>query len=179
VQPPTGNEVILEDTDIFIGEDDNSGGGSEDGLDASRTYDLTDALAAFEPHPEQGWHVKLTVHADGSQGADVKHKVFWVTGCETPPSTTTTTESTTTTTEPTTTTESTTTTEPTTTTSEPTTTTTVVPSTTTSSISAAPVGTLPKTGGDSDGLLIFAGITLLLGGTALAGSAKLGQRPVA
>ena len=100
VQPPTGNEVILEDADIFIGEDDNSGGGSEEGLDASRTYDLTDALAAFEPHPEQGWHVKLTVHADGSQGADVKHKVFWVTGCETPPpSTTTTTESTTTTTE--------------------------------------------------------------------------------
>ncbi len=269
VQPPTGNEVILEDTDIFIGEDDNSGGGSEAGLDASRTYDLTDVLAAFEPHPEQGWHVKLTVHADGSQAAEVKHKVFWVTGCEAPqPSTTTTTESTTTTTdkpttttesttttiEPTTTTESTTTTtekpttttestttttdkpttttestttttdkpttttestttttdpttttestttttdpttttESTTTTTDPTTTTeststtidgstttsTVVPSTTTSSIAADPVGTLPKTGGDSDGLLIAAGITLLLGGAALAGSAKLGQRPL-
>ena len=84
VHPPTGNEVILEDTDIFIGEDDNGGGGSEAGLDASRTYDLTSLLAAFEPHPLQGWHIKLTVNADGSQGADVKHKVFWVTDCETP-----------------------------------------------------------------------------------------------
>ena len=29
--------------------------------------------------------MKLTINADGSQGADVKHKVFWVTGCDTPP----------------------------------------------------------------------------------------------
>jgi LPXTG-motif cell wall-anchored protein len=257
VQPPTGNEVILEDTDIFIGEDDNSGGGSEAGLDASKTYDLTSLLAAFEPHPQQGWHVKLTVNADGSQGADVKHKVFWVTGCETPPTTsttsttsstttttekpttttsstttttekpTTTTESTTTTTEkPTTTTESTTTTtssttstteaptttESTTTTTESTTsttekpttttesttsttekptttttvgdssttestTTTVMPSTTTSEPRAAS-GRLPDTGSDSDGLLIAAGVALLLGGAALFGSTKLGRGPL-
>ena len=36
--------------------------------------------------------MKLTVHAEGSQGADTKHKVFWVTGCggtqpNTPPTT--------------------------------------------------------------------------------------------
>jgi LPXTG-motif cell wall-anchored protein len=249
VWPPTGSEVILEDTDIFIGEDDNSGGGSEAGLDASVTYDLTSLLAGFEPHPQQGWHVKLTVNADGSQGADVKHKVFWVTGCEAPPTTTTsttssttttvkptttttekpttttekpttttestttttekpttTTESTTTTTEkPTTTTESTTTTteKPTTTTEKPTTTTekattttekattttteagsttsssttTTVMASTTTSI-ARPGGTLPKTGGDSDGLLIAAGLALLLGGAALVGSTKLARRPL-
>ena len=132
VQPPTGNEVILEDTDIFIGEDDNSGGGSEAGLDASKTYDLTSLLAAFEPHPQQGWHVKLTVNADGSQGADVKHKVFWVTGCETPPTTSTTSSTTSTTEKPTTTTSSTTSTtnrRP----PESTTTTTEKPTTTTSS----------------------------------------------
>jgi hypothetical protein len=41
--------------------------------------------------------VKLTIHAEGSQGADVKHKVFWVEGCEGVGSTTTTTTSTTTT----------------------------------------------------------------------------------
>jgi LPXTG-motif cell wall-anchored protein len=254
VQPPTGNEVILEDTDIFIGEDDNGGGGSEAGLDASRTYDLASLLAAFEPHPQQGWHVKLTVNADGSQGADVKHKVFWVTGCETPPTTTTsTTESTTTTTEkPTTTTESTTTTtesttttteKPTTTTTESTTTTTEQPTTTTESTTTTTEkpttttestttttekpttttestttttekptttesttttevptsstsesttttlmpsstttsnvqpasGTLPKTGSDSDGLLIAAGLALLLGGAALLGSTKLAR----
>ena len=63
----------------FIGEDDNSGGGSEAGLDAAETYTL-----AFtgRSHPQQGYHVKLTVHAPGSQGADTKHKVFWVTGCD-------------------------------------------------------------------------------------------------
>jgi LPXTG-motif cell wall-anchored protein len=140
VHPPTGNEIILEDEDIFIGEDDNSGGGSEAGLDASRTYDLTTALAGFEPHPEQGWHVKLTVNAEGSQGADVKHKVFWVTGCEVPPTTSTTSSTTSTTEKPTTTTESTTTTSSTTstteaptTTTESTTTTTEKPTTTTES----------------------------------------------
>ncbi len=80
--PPTGNgEVLLAQDDIFIGEDDNAGGGSEEGLDASVDFDLTDALAAFEPHPEQGFHVKLTVNAEGSQGADTKHKMFWVTEC--------------------------------------------------------------------------------------------------
>jgi hypothetical protein len=90
VWPPTGGMVtILEDT-VFIGEDDNSGGGSEAGLDAEATYDLTALLAEFEPHPQQGWHVKLTVNAEGSQGADVKYKTFWVTGCEVPPPTTTT-----------------------------------------------------------------------------------------
>jgi hypothetical protein len=54
----------------------HSGGGSEAGLDASETYDLSTVLQDFEPHPNQGWHVKLTVNNDGSQGADVKHKVF-------------------------------------------------------------------------------------------------------
>ena len=58
VWPPTGGMVtILEDT-VFIGEDDNSGGGSEAGLDVEATYDLTDLLAEFTPHPQQGWHVK-------------------------------------------------------------------------------------------------------------------------
>jgi hypothetical protein len=78
---PTGDghgDVLLHEEGIAIGEDDNSGGGSEAGLDASRTYDLSAQLAGQEPHPQQGFHIKLTVHADGSQGADVKHKVFWV-----------------------------------------------------------------------------------------------------
>jgi hypothetical protein len=81
--PPTLREgedqVLLTDT-VFIGEDDNAGGGSEAGLDASETYTLD--LTGIEPHPVQGFHVKLTINAEGSQGADVKHKVFWVTGCK-------------------------------------------------------------------------------------------------
>jgi hypothetical protein len=85
--PPTGPvQVLLTDT-VFIGEDDNAGGGSQAGLDASATYTLD--FTGIQPHPNQGFHVKLTVHADGSQGADTKHKVFWTTGCV--PGTTTTT----------------------------------------------------------------------------------------
>jgi hypothetical protein len=95
--PPTGPvQVLLTDT-VFIGEDDNSGGGSQAGLDASETYTLD--FGAIQPHPNQGFHVKLTINADGSQGADTKHKVFWVTGCV--PGTTTTTTTTTTTLPPT------------------------------------------------------------------------------
>ncbi|HEY8546606.1 MAG TPA: hypothetical protein VIL36_16215 [Acidimicrobiales bacterium] len=87
-QPPTpsdDDEPLLEDT-VFIGED-AAGGGTD--LDAEVAYDLTDALAGIEPHPVQGWHVKLTIHAEGSQGADTKFKVFWVSGCDddTPPPT--------------------------------------------------------------------------------------------
>ena len=84
--PPTlgdGTDQVLLTDNVFIGEDDNSGGGSEAGLDASQTYTLD--FTGVEPHPQQGFHVKLTINAEGSQGADVKHKVFWVTGCQTPP----------------------------------------------------------------------------------------------
>jgi hypothetical protein len=94
--PPTGEEQVLLTDTVFIGQDDNSGGGSEAGLDASKTYTLD--LTGIEPHPNQGVHVKLTINAEGSQGADTKHKVFWVTGCETPPTTSTTVGQTTTTT---------------------------------------------------------------------------------
>ncbi|MDQ1517553.1 MAG: hypothetical protein QOE80_3383 [Actinomycetota bacterium] len=42
------------------------------------------------PHAKQGYHVKVTIHADGSKGSDVKHKVFWVSPCPESPTTTTT-----------------------------------------------------------------------------------------
>ena len=77
---PTAGGVVLTDT-VPIGEDSHAGGGSQRGLDASRTYDLSGALSGIEPQPNQGWHIRLTVQADGSQGADVKHKVFWVQEC--------------------------------------------------------------------------------------------------
>ena len=131
-QPPSGRIVVLTDT-VFIGEDDNSGGGSQSGLDASVEYTLD--LAGLTVHPVQGVHVKLTINAEGSQGADVKHKVFWVTGCVPPPPTTTTTTTTapttTTTTMPPTTTTTTTTMPPTTTTTTSTTTSTSTTTTTT------------------------------------------------
>jgi hypothetical protein len=80
--PPTGPVQVLLEDDVFIGEDDNSGGGSEAGLDASATYQLD--LTGIAAHPKQGTHIKLTVNAEGSRGSDVKHKVFWVNGCEGP-----------------------------------------------------------------------------------------------
>jgi hypothetical protein len=146
-QPPTDPafKTLLTDT-VFIGEDDNSGGGSEEGLDASETYTLD--FTGFTPHDIQGFHVKLTINAEGSQGADVKHKVFWVTGCvptttTSPPPTTTTPTS-----PPVTTTTTTTTTSPpvtTTTTSPPVTTTTTTTTTppVTTTTTPPPVHTTP------------------------------------
>ena len=80
---PTGSGVVY-DGSTAIGEDD-AGGGTD--LDAEMTVDLALALAASAatPHPIQGYHVRLTVHAEGSIGADVKHKMFWV-ECENSPS---------------------------------------------------------------------------------------------
>jgi hypothetical protein len=75
---------VAGDTTPDIGED-AAGGGTD--LDASETYTLS---FDGDPHPQQGFHVKLTVNAPGSIGADVKHKVFWVEGCApptTPPTT--------------------------------------------------------------------------------------------
>jgi hypothetical protein len=79
-QPPSGRGVVKTDR-VFIGEDSNAGGGSEAGLDASGTYDLSNLLGGLKAQPQQGYHIKLTVNADGSQGATTKHKTFWVRGC--------------------------------------------------------------------------------------------------
>lgn len=84
LQAPTGSGHLAATPErVFIGEDPAGGQDGGDDLDASQTYDLTSALAGSgaQPHPKQGYHVKLTIHADGSQGADVKHKVFWIEPC--------------------------------------------------------------------------------------------------
>jgi hypothetical protein len=76
---PTKNDrtmtVTSGDLTPNIGED-AAGGGTD--VDAQETYTLAFTGA---PHDKQGYHVKLTVHAPGSQGADTKHKVFWVQPC--------------------------------------------------------------------------------------------------
>jgi len=77
--PPTGQGVLLTDS-TFIGEDP-AGGGKD--LDAALNVNLSGPIAAsgVSPQPHQGFHIKLIVHAEGSRGADVKHKTFWVRGC--------------------------------------------------------------------------------------------------
>jgi len=92
--PPTGPVTTLLTDSVFIGGDDNFGGGSERGLDASETYTL--AFAGLTPHEKQGFHVRLTIEAEGAQGADTRHKTFWVTPCPPPPTTSTTTTTSTT-----------------------------------------------------------------------------------
>ncbi len=92
-QPPSG-DTVLDTLTTFIGED--AAGGAND-LDAVITVDLGNYRSVLDTlfqHPEQGFHLKITVHADGSIGNDTKHKVFWVTGCAAYPPTTTATGST-------------------------------------------------------------------------------------
>jgi hypothetical protein len=74
--------------EVWIGQDPASGAGTATGLDATRNYDLNDELAPYvdASNPNQGVHVRLTVHADGAQNADTKSKVFWAQDCvPTPP----------------------------------------------------------------------------------------------
>lgn len=66
-------------SEVFVGGDPASGAGTDSGFDGEATYSLS---FDGEPHPQQGYHVKLTIHTPGSQGADTKHKVYWVAPCE-------------------------------------------------------------------------------------------------
>jgi hypothetical protein len=179
--PPTGPvQLLLTDT-VFIGEDDNSGGGSQAGLDASETYTLD--FTGITPHPVQGFHVKLTVNAEGSQGADVKHKVFWVTGCAPAPTTTTTgatstsgvtsTSGATTTSAATSTSEITTTSGPTTTAKETTSSTSEVGGSSSSAPGGSGGGVLPFTGAGGTMPLLLVGLLLAgLGGASLLGTRR-------
>lgn len=74
--PPTGRDQLLSGGVTL--EDDPAGGGQD--LDGEVRLDLAEPLrdSDAEPHPQQGWHVKISVRAPHSRGADDKHKVFWV-----------------------------------------------------------------------------------------------------
>ena len=80
LQPPTGNGVLWVDS-TFIGGDPARGGTD---LDGTLYEDLSVQIAdsGVTAHPKQGFHVRLTVEAQGSIGAVTKHKTFWVTGCD-------------------------------------------------------------------------------------------------
>lgn len=78
---PTSDVVIggTSPSEVFVGGDPASGAGTDTGLDGRQVYDLT---FDGEPHPKQGYHVKLTVSTPHSLGNDTKTKVFWVAPCE-------------------------------------------------------------------------------------------------
>ncbi|GCD90911.1 DUF11 domain-containing protein [Nocardioides sp. LS1] len=77
MQSPTGDVALSVDGDSrkFVGAD--AAGGGQD-LDGVEKYTLSFYGA---PHPQQGYHVKMTTSTPGSNGTDTKSKVFWVTGC--------------------------------------------------------------------------------------------------
>lgn len=75
LQPPTTepeNTMKVDgDTRVFIGED--PAGGQED-LDGQETY----TLSFSGPPAKQGYHVKLTINAEGTTNADKRFKVYYV-----------------------------------------------------------------------------------------------------
>ncbi|HVF06424.1 MAG TPA: hypothetical protein VNA20_16405 [Frankiaceae bacterium] len=74
-QAPSGDAVVSKRTGVLI-SDDAAGGGPND-LDAIVTYELSDLdLSQLTQHPQQGYHLKVTLETDTPGG--VKHKVFWI-----------------------------------------------------------------------------------------------------
>jgi hypothetical protein len=81
---PTSDVLVssIEPSEVFVGEDPAGGAGND--FDGEASYTL--GFGGGAPDAEQGYHVKVTVHTPGSQGADTKHKVLWVSPCvEGPP----------------------------------------------------------------------------------------------
>jgi len=78
-QPPSGNGDLVAKGELNIGEDAAGGANDLDGVVHIKIADYD--LSGLTRQDQQGYHLKLTVHADGSIGADTKHKVFWVDGC--------------------------------------------------------------------------------------------------
>lgn len=92
--PPTGGKDPITDKGRGFGQpgdgweisDDPAGGGADE--DAVLPYNLTDYVRGLDPHPQHGYHIKLTTtirNADKSPvPGGVKHKVFWI-KCTPPP----------------------------------------------------------------------------------------------
>lgn len=77
--PPTGDGELVSGSLAL--EDDPAGGAGD--VDGEVDVDLTAPILAsgVDPHPIQGWHVKVVVRAPRSLGPDTKQKVFWVRRC--------------------------------------------------------------------------------------------------
>jgi hypothetical protein len=79
-QAPTSDVTIggTSPSQVFVGGDP-AGGGTD--LDGRQAYTLS--FSGGAPHPQQGYHVKVTVSTPHSLGNDTKTKVFWVEPCTT------------------------------------------------------------------------------------------------
>ena len=75
---PSGSGLVSEKAGVLL-SDDAAGGGPND-RDAIVTYTLDELdLSGLTAHPQQGYHVKVTLETDTPGG--VKHKVFWIEPC--------------------------------------------------------------------------------------------------
>jgi LPXTG-motif cell wall-anchored protein len=76
-QPPSG----VGTTAIVSGPSGGTfqGGGPGDQVDHEEVYEVDTSDLFMQPN--QGYHIKMTVTTDGSQGNDTKHKVFWMGAC--------------------------------------------------------------------------------------------------
>ncbi len=78
LMPPSGSGVLLVDSTVIGG--DPAGGGTD--LDGTLIVDLSGAIAGSgATEHAQGFHIRLTVEAEGSIGSMTKHKTFWVDNC--------------------------------------------------------------------------------------------------
>ncbi|WP_349338896.1 hypothetical protein [Plantactinospora sp. B6F1] len=95
VHPPTGSGTELLRRDNVLVSDDSNGGAAPDPDETFRFSADQLGLEGYPAHPQQGYHVKLTVERIDAPGAG-KHKVFWLAPCQggetptTPPATPTT-----------------------------------------------------------------------------------------
>lgn len=76
IHPPSGSgNVLLSETRTV--SNDAAGGGLNDVDEVFPYSGTTFGLENFTAHPQQGYHVKLTIESAGVPGGK-KHKVFWL-----------------------------------------------------------------------------------------------------
>jgi hypothetical protein len=73
-QPPTGSGDHLLTWEGTVSDDPEAGDQDEDNVIG---FNLSEALQPFEPHDQQGYHVKVSWDSVNAPGGE-KHKVFWL-----------------------------------------------------------------------------------------------------
>jgi hypothetical protein len=73
-QSPTGDGDLLLTWQGTVSDDPDAGDNDEDNV---IPFNLSEALRPFEPHPQQGFHIKVSWDSVNAPGGE-KHKVFWL-----------------------------------------------------------------------------------------------------
>lgn len=78
--PPSGDFVEVLALENEVVSDDAAGGSMDDDRVFTFTADQLDLKDSYL-HPQQGYHVKLTIKRHGNPPWTEKHKVFWLPPC--------------------------------------------------------------------------------------------------